>query len=64
MTTEKINKLILEKVEKSDCDNKTKEFIKLALEFERDFLNDELNRYTERYKKYAEYFSKKKGDSK
>ena len=61
MSVEKINKLIIEKVDKATCDGPTKEFIKLALEFERDYLNDELSRYTDKYKKWVEYFSKKKG---
>jgi hypothetical protein len=60
MATGEINSLILEKLEKSKCDENSKELIRNLLEFERDSLNEDSSRYTDQYKKFVEYYSRRK----
>jgi len=60
MATVEINSLILEKLKKSKCDENSKELIINLLEFERDSLNEDSSRYTDQYRKFVEYYSRRK----
>ena len=55
-----INSLILEKLKKTKCEENIKELIRNLLEFERDSLNEDSIRYTEQYKRFVEYYSRRK----
>ncbi len=60
MASGEINSLILDKLSKVKCDDDLKELIKNLLEFERDSLSEDSIRYTDQYKKFVEYYARRR----
>ena len=60
-----INKIIITKVKEADADEEIKSFLIDVINFERDYFNEDLNRFSAQYKKYAEFHIRKMiGDKK
>lgn len=54
-----INKLIITKIKDADTDKEIKDFLIDIFSFERDYFNEDMNRFSAQYKKYAEYHVRK-----
>lgn len=60
MSRKEINKLIDQKIKAANCKMpEVKDFLLDVLLFERDYFNEDMNRYSAQYKKYIEYYSQK-----
>ena len=60
-----INKLIITKIKDADASQEIKDFLLDVFSFERDYFNEDMNRFSAQYKKYAEYHLRnRKGDIK
>lgn len=49
---QEVNKLIIAKIESSNRDNELKKFLKRILQFEREYFNEEMDRY------YSSFYEK------
>ena len=55
-----INKLIYTKIKNTKTSTpEVQDFLLDVLSFERDYLNEDMNRFSAQYKKYIEYYSRK-----
>lgn len=54
-----INKLIITKIKESDASIEIKDFLNDIFLFERDYFNEDLNKFSAHYKKLVEHYIKK-----
>ena len=62
--TSEINKRIITKIKNANCKHVVKEFLNDVFSFERDYLSDDLGRFSAPYKKYADFYVRKMRDEK
>jgi hypothetical protein len=62
-TNSEINKRIITKIKNASCKHVVKDFLNDVFSFERDYLTDDLGRFSAQYKKYADYYVRKMKDS-
>ena len=62
--TSEINKRIITKIKNANCKHVVKEFLNDVFSFERDYLSDDLGRFSAQYKKYADFYVRKMRDEK
>jgi len=56
-----INKIIISKIKQADTSQETKEFLIDIFSFERDYFNEDMNRFSAHYKSLAEHHLKHRG---
>lgn len=54
-----INKLIITKIKEADTSKEVKDFLMDIFSFERDYFNEDMNRFSAQYRKYADFYIKK-----
>lgn len=65
MTRQKeLNKMIISKIKDASASAETKEFLMDVFLFERDYFNEDLNRFSAHYTRLAEHHIKKIGGNK